>query len=1092
MKGKLRTRNVSDTPRLHRLSLLLGLSLMVMAVFGFENAFAQETVTGQVTDATTGETLPSVNVVVKGTTRGTATNVDGEYSLNVTSLQDTLLFSFIGYITREVPIEGRNTINVGLEPQAIIGEELVVTGYTAQRREDITSAVSSVDMESAERQISASVLQRLDGRVAGVTVESNGSPGSRSTVRIRGVSSFQNNDPLYIIDGTPVQGSYLNFLNPNDIAEMQVLKDAAAASIYGSRANNGVVIIETKSGSSVAGSGPQVTVNARAGVATPIRGYDDFLITDALEYHEVLKRAYEGAGLAVPQNIYGDPNNPTIPNYVYPNDGVNQTNDLQAQFGISEADYEYCNCNNLIMPGSAGTNWWDVVFDPAVVQDYNISVAGGGQDFNYNVSFNYLDQEGTAAYNRYQRGTIRVNTQFDSGIFTIGENISLALDESVGGMQGTAGGEGGFIGKNILMQPVIPVYDIGGNFASGKATTLGNQSNPLKQAYMDRNSPSNNNQLFGNVFGRLNLMEDNLLVTSRLGFNLSEFATRGFSNVTLEDSEPGTVVSISEFNSRSTEWTWSNTVNYVETFAEDHNVNVLVGQEANQVVYRDMGGSMAGLLNTDISARYIQDALGNPDTKNVNSGGFKASLLSFFGKVDYNYAERYYLSFTLRRDGSSRLGSNNQWGTFPAASLGWRLTNESFLADNELFTNIMLRAGWGITGNQQIPSGSTVSQYGGGTEDTFYNISGDGTSIVQGFRQTVIGNPDLQWEENESINVGLDVEILDGRFNFALDVYERNTDNLLFSPNLPATAGVASPPVVNIGKMRNTGFDFQFGTRGSFSDDLLWSVSFNGSHYKNEIVRIDGDSEFFFGPISTRFGNQVINQVGEPIGAFYGLVTDGIFQNQAEVDAHATQDGKDIGRFRFRDLNGDGIVNAEDRTIIGSPHPDFTGGLDLGLQYKNWDFSTTLFASIGNDIFDVQREFYVWRNFSTTVRKDRLTDSWTPDNRDAKYPQLDQSDTFSYALSDDYVQDGSYLRLRNLQIGYNFPAGVVPGARDVRVFVQAENLFTITGYDGLDPSLPAANVSNSRGADIRDQYRGVDRGSYPTPRTISLGIRATF
>jgi len=547
--------------------ILAGLCFMVTAVFGFETAYAQQSVSGTVTDATTGETLPSVNVILKGTARGTATNLDGEFTLNVPSLQDTLVFSFIGFITTEVPISGRTSIDVALEPQAIVGEELVVTGYTAQRRQDITSAVSSVNMESAQREISASVLQRLDGRVAGVTVENSGSPGSRSTVRIRGVSSFQNNDPLYIIDGTPVQGSYLNFINPNDIAEMQVLKDAAAASIYGSRANNGVVIIETKKGSAAAGQGPQITVNARAGVATPVRGYDDFLITDALEYHEVVKRAFENAGDPVPTNIYGDPNNPSIPNYIYPNDGVNQTNDLQAQFGITEADYEYCNCNNLIMPGSRGTNWWDVVFDPAVVQDYNLSIAGGGQDYSYNVSFNYLDQEGTAEYNRYQRGTIRVNTQFDTGVLTLGENISLALDENIGGIPGDPGGfaEGGIIGKNILMQPVVPVRDVGGNFASGKATTLGNQSNPLKTAYVARNSPSNNNQLFGNVFGRLNLMDGNLLVTSRLGFNLQEFASRGFGDVTLEDSEPGTVVSINEYNNRTTEYTWSNTAQYTNT-----------------------------------------------------------------------------------------------------------------------------------------------------------------------------------------------------------------------------------------------------------------------------------------------------------------------------------------------------------------------------------------------------------------------------------------------------------------------------------------------------------------------------------------------
>lgn len=1075
---------------------------LTFAVICLAGSVYGQTVSGVVTDATTGEPMPAVNIAVDGTTTGTSTDSNGEYSLTVPNLDVTLRFSFVGYETRLISIDGRTTVDVIMQAQAIAGEEVLVTGYSTQRRQDITAAVSSVDMESASRQMTASVLQRLDGRVAGVTVETSGSPGARNTVRIRGVSSFQNNDPLYIIDGTPVQGSFMNFLNPNDIESMQVLKDASAASIYGSRANNGVVIIETrKSGAAV--GGPQVTLSARTGVATPVRGYNDFVITDALQYHEVVKRSFENAGEPVPTNIYGNPDNPTIPNYIWPNDGDNQTTT------VDESTYSFP--DNLIMPASEGTDWWDEVFGAGMIQDYNIAVAGGGSDYVYNVSFNYLNQEGTAVHNRYQRGSVRVNTEFDMGLLTVGENIAVSVDESVGGIPNNPGdfAEDGILGKDILMQPIVPVYDIGGNFASGKAVTLGNQTNPLKRAFAMKDSPTKNIQLFGNVFGRVDLMDNKVLVASRLGFNVSQTTGSNFTPMFPENSEPTLVQSIGEFSNQNTEWTWTNTVNYDETFAESHNVSVLVGQEANQQVFRGINGGMSGLLNTDPDSRFLQDALGDPDTKNVDSNGFKAALLSFFGKVDYNYEERYHLSATIRRDGSSRLGPNNQWGTFPAFSAGWRISNESFMADNELFSNIMLRVGWGITGNQQIPAGSTVNQFGGGTGDTFYDISGSGNSIVQGFRQTVIGNPDLKWEENESVNVGLDLEIFEGKFSFAMDVYQRDTENLLFSPNLPATAGVVSPPVVNIGKMRNTGFDLQLGTRGTINDEILWSVDFNGSHYKNEIVRIDGEQNFFFGPIDTRFGNQVINQVGQPIGAFYGLVTDGIFLNQEEVDAHADQEGKAVGRFRFMDIAGaedggpDGQVNAEDRTIIGDPHPDFTGGLDLGVRYRNWSFSATLFASIGNDIFDVQREFYVWRNFSTTVREDRLTESAVveatddfPDgeviNPGAKYPQLDQTDTFSLALSDDYVQDGSYLRLRNFQVGYNVPIEWLRGIRNMQVFIQGENLFTITGYDGLDPTLPAANIANAQGADIRDQYRGVDRGSYPSNRTISIGINATF
>ena len=410
-----------------------------------------------------------------------------------------------------------------------------------------------------------------------------------------------------------------------------------------------------------------------------------------------------------------------------------------------------------------------------------------------------------------------------------------------------------------------------------------------------------------------------------------------------------------------------------------------------------------------------------------------------------------------------------------------------------LFSNIMLRFGYGVTGNENIPSGRVVSQYGGGRGDTFYAIGG-GNTISAGYRQTSLGNTALKWEENKSVNVGFDLGLFEGRGSLVVDLYERNTDNLLFDPPVPATAGIAAPPVVNIGQMRNRGIDFSFGYNGTVGDRTAWNFTFNGSHYKNEIVRIDGVQDFFFGPVTTRYGNQVINQVGSPIGSFYGLINDGIFENQAAVDAHADQNGKEVGRLRFRDLNGDGAVNSEDRTIIGSPHPDFTAGLDLGVQYGAWDFSATLFGTFGNDIFEVQKEFYVFYNFSTNVRSDLLTESAIVENGQvtnpgAKYPQIDRSDTFSgQQLSDFYIEDGSYVRLRNIQVGYTLPQAWIQG---VRVFVQGENLFTITGYPGLDPTLPAAAVFGPAG-DIRDQYRGVDRGAYPSNKVFTLGVSATF
>lgn len=453
----------------------VGMSL-VFALLLCGTAFAQQIqVSGTVTSVD-GDHLRGVTVRVQGADASTETDADGRYSISAPAT-GVLVFSSIGYRAVALSVAGRTTMDVVLEPTITLLDEVVVTGYTAQRRGDITGAVSSIDIESVDRQTSVSVLKRLDGRVSGVTVDASGSPGSRSTVRIRGISSFQNNDPLYIIDGTPIQDTYFNWLNPEDIESIQVLKDASAASIYGSRANNGVVIIETKKGRRGA---PQITVDVRAGLSSPTRGYDDFLILDALEYHEIVRRAHVNAGQAVPTNIYGDPDNPTIPAYIFPNSCGGTPDDPEPGICTNVDESQYSFPDNLIMPGSPGTNWWDAVFGTGAVGDFNLNVSGGSQDSRYNISFNYFDEDGTAAFNRYQRGTARVNTEFNMGRVTVGENLAISVDRSYGGLDDGGIGEDNILGKNILMQPVVPVHDAGGNFASGKAVGLGNQSNPVK------------------------------------------------------------------------------------------------------------------------------------------------------------------------------------------------------------------------------------------------------------------------------------------------------------------------------------------------------------------------------------------------------------------------------------------------------------------------------------------------------------------------------------------------------------------------------------------------------------------------------------
>ncbi len=1066
----------------------VGMSLLfVLAVCG--TAWTQEAqVTGKVTSST-GEPLAGVTVAVRGSDSRTTTDANGRYTLSAPA-DGVLLYALIGYKGAARTIAGRATIDVGLEPAVAVLDPVIVTGYTTQKRGDVTGAASSANVESMSHQTSTSALQSLDGRVPGVQVENSGSPGSRTTVRIRGVSSFQNNDPLYVVDGTPVQDTYLNWLNPSEIASITVLKDASAASIYGSRASNGVVIIETKRGRP---GQRNVTLDVRTGFADPVKGYDNILIQNSLDYFQVMKTAVSNAGLAVPRNIYGDPNSPSVPAYIWPNNGSDQSCTLSAPtcagLRVDSASYAVtADGTRLIMPGSPGTNWWKAVFGKGQFRDANLAVSGGGEDNAYHVSFNYLDQEGTAAFTRLQRGGVRVNTSFHVNKAQVGENITVSRERHYGGLDDNGLGENNIVGKNIFQQPVVPIYDIRGNFASGKALGLSNLTNPLKIAQSGQFNINTNDRIFGNVFGSLDAGHS-VTLNSRLGFNAREESFHGFTATTPENSEVTAVNGINENYTLFTEWTWSNTLNFTRAMKQ-HNLTVLLGQEASEGIRRFETGSCTGLLNTGIDSRYIQDALCDPTTKDVGSSGEKSALLSFFGKADYNYGERYYLSLTMRRDGSSRLGPSHRWGTFPAIGLGWRLSRESFLARNTFFSNMMLRFGWGVTGNQQIPSGRIVSQFGGDRGDTFYDISGDGSSIRPGFKTTKIGNPDLKWEENRSVNVGLDLEFLEGRGTFTADVYQRNTNNLLFDPRQPATASSADPAIVNIGKMTNNGFDFSVGYRGNFGAATQWSVNLNGSHYKNKIVRIDGVATFFQGPGIIRDQNPVINQLGAPIGSFYGLVADGYYRDSADA-APFFADGARPGRIKFRDLNGDGQITGADRAIIGSPHPDFTAGLDLAVRHGSWDFSATVFGTFGNDIFNVQKYWDVFRYFDTNVRADRLTDSWTPTNQNAKYPKLDAGDTFSRQFSSYWVENGSYVRLRALQVGYSLPPAMIRWIPAARVYLQAENLFTITGYSGLDPSLPAASVFGAAG-DIRDQFRGVDQGSYPSNRMITIGISTSF
>ncbi|MGE5803793.1 MAG: SusC/RagA family TonB-linked outer membrane protein [Gemmatimonadota bacterium] len=1024
--------------------------IMTLAVCG--SAFGQMIeVSGRVTSQA-GLPLPGVTVRLRGTDTATTTDVEGRYSLAVPS-DGVVVFTLTGYRGIGETIRGRTIIDVTLEPAVAVLPETLVTGYTTQRRADITGAVATINVTGLSRQASTSVLQRLEALVPGVTVENGGSPGSRTTVRIRGVTSFHDNDPLYVIDGTPVQESYLNWLNPDDIEAIQVLKDAATASIYGSRGGNGVVVIETKRGR----PGPRrATLDVRTGVATPVRGYDDFLILDALEYFEVVKAAYRNAGLNVPTNIYGNDtlgNNPAVPAYIWPNNcGTTPCTN------VDTATYSYP--DSLIMPGSPGTNWWDAVFGTGRYADANLAISGVGADNAYHASFNYFDQEGTAAYNRRQRGSARVNTSFTTGRLTVGEHLAASRERGYGGLDDNALGENNIIGKNMLQQPVVPIYDVGGNFASGKASGLGNMTNPLKVAYFGKDNVTTNDRVFGNAFAVLDAGRGFALKT-QFGIDGARTSFSGFSPITPENSEPLMVEVTTERDGRATDWTWTNTLTYSRTTGR-HHVSALLGHEENRSNTESEERSCANLLDPPGTPC-------DPSGPNANFGsvGAKWALLSFFGKADYNYADRYHASVTLRRDGSEKFATGRRWGTFPGFSIGWRASREAFLEGKTPFSDLMLRFGWGITGAHPIPSARIFNGSGGG--ETF-----------------------SRWEENRTMNFGVDLAILDGRGTLNLDVYRREADSLWLAPT-----------VAHAGKVRNTGIDVSLGYLETIGTTVL-SVTFNGSHYRNTILRIDDlGTGVFFGPISLRDQTPVINSIGHPIGAFYGLVAEGFYLDSLDAAPYWAY-GARPGRIKFRDVDNDGAITAADRTVIGSPHPDFVAGFDLGLRRGRWNLDITLFGTFGNDIFNAQKYWYVFRNFNTNVRRDLSANSAVLDgpcsgsacpgrvtNPNATYPRLDVTDAFSRQFSSYWVEDGSYVRLRSIQVGYDLPPAFVRWIPAARIYLRAENLFTITGYSGPDPALPAWDVQ-AAGLDLRDQVRGVDGGSYPANRMLSIGIMSTF
>ncbi len=1090
--------------RFRQIALGFGAVLVLWGVAFFSLGHAQVTVTGTVTDSSSGEPLPGVNIRVVDAQTGAVTNADGEYELTAPSAQGRLQFSFVGYETTTVPIEGRSTINVTMMPTTLTGSEVVIVGYSEERRADLTGAVDVADVEDMQQLSSAQVTEQLQGQLAGVTVRTSGQPGDQPQINIRGFNTFGNNQPLFIVDGVPTQD--ISFLSAQNIESLQVLKDAGAASQYGARASNGVVVITTRQG----GNEGEISVNYSASVGYQVPQSGN--VYNALSPAEQGQLEWRAQRNTIARSddpsqtpshpIWGSGEEPDVPEWILPARAQDpNTDDYNVNPNYTDpgtlGDFNY-----YIRSNPDGTNWFDEITDPAAQTSHNLSVGGGGDLGNYYTSVGYTNQQGTVTNTSYEQYSVRANTEFDvTDNFRIGENITFTLSENL--QTGTLQ-EGQALGHAYREHTIIPVHDIQGNFAGTIAPGLGNAKNPVAFRERADADDAEDRRLFGNVFLEFDFLE-NFTARTNFGADISSGYFKSFTYPEYENSENVTTNAYSEqvYNNRS--WTWSNQATYDATLAQSHNVTVLAAAEAVRNVGRFDQVTRQGYFSFNPDFTQLATGAGTP-TVNTSDRSVN-SLLSFIGNVDYNYESTYLLSLTVRRDGSSKF-LENQWGTFPSVTAGVRLSNLGPLQDIDWLTDLKIRGGYGVMGNQlNVDPNNAYTLFGGTIQNSYYPLDGEHNDAQQGFRRVRLGNPVAKWERNEDFNVGVDFALFEGQFEGTVDFYQKNIDDLLFNPALPATAGAGAAPFRNVASMRNRGIDISLRGAQSFSDETELSGRLTFTTYNNEIQSIaEGVEQFSLD--NRRFGVPIIrNEVGHPISSFYGYRVEGFWQNQQEIQQanQGVEDGEYMqdaapGRFRYADTNGDGEITSADRVHLGSPHPDFTYGLNLNFTYSNLDISMQLYGEQGKEIWNQTKWWTDFRgSFNGMKSETALYDSWREEGdtmSDVSAP-VQETGYFGYATggvpNSYFVEDGSYLRVRSFQVGYTVPSSLVGVSRfrSLRIYAQAENLLTITGYSGLDPDIGATQSAENVGGAGTTNF-GIDGGAYPTPRIFTVGVNLSF
>lgn len=987
-------------------------------------------VTGKVTDEK-GTVLPGVSIKIKGSTAGTVTDQAGTWSLKLPAGNETLVFSSIGYAVQEIPAAGRTRIDVVLKEVQSALDEIVVVGYGTQKRADVNGAISSVGAGKLKDQPVTNLQGALEGKTSGVQIiQNSGSPGSTAQVRIRGLTSLSNSDPLYVVDGIPLASNDINIIDPNNIESIDILKDASAQAIYGSRGANGVVLVKTKKGKQ---GDPVISFDTYQGISTVRKTLD---MLGASDYAMLNNEAYKNAGqtLQLPTNLTSS---------------------------------------------SPSTDWQKALFRSAYMQNYNVALGGGSKNVTYRISGGYLDQQGTVVGSDYNRLNMSNSLVFTpKSNLEFGENFSLnkSLTHNV-----QTDYNGNLINDAFAEDPTIPVKNPDGSYSATKYSDI---INPLaKVNYLYDNREYNQWGLLGNTYLQYKPIKGLTLKTS-YSIDIKFTDNKQFTptyDVAPNFRNPNP--QLYQQKDQTTHWTWDNTATYDFTLGKDNHFDILAGVSEERFTYNNVYGQNQGQPGNDPFLQYLDAGISNPVT-----GGSQQQwdLLSYIGRINYNYQNKYYLTATLRRDGSSKFGVNNQFGNFPSLALGWNLTNESFFPKSSTLSYLKLRGSWGKLGNQSVLG---YYDYAANINTGYYAI-GAPAAAVPTAGPNGLPNPDIRWEQTKQWNAGFDYHLFNDHITGSFDYYEKTAQDMLLVLNIPSVSGFTQSPRENAGSMKNSGFEFSADYATQLSKDLDFNAGFHFATVRNNVLSLEQTGEKIYSG-NIKPGQTELTEVGHPIASFYGYVADGIFQTQQDIANHAKQEtGTAPGDIRFKDLNGDGVVDQNDQTFLGSPIPKLTYGFNFGARYKGFDLNLAFSGVYGNKLLAAYKYYTDGFFISNYNMETEALGRWTGPGTSNTLPRLTASDPNNNSrVSSFYLQSGSYLRLQNMTFGYTLPQKFLEKSKikSLRFYFSAQNLLTFTKYTGYDPEIGQQYSGSGGNLDM-----GIDNGNYPQSRTLSLGANLSF